>query len=154
MLHHQPPQPPPPLIARAAQTQEDRRRGGHAHRRNEHRGIFQGMHFAVFSNALLLSLKPTNLRSCRQTSILLRLTCQVQAARIVPLALHSQRDAGAGRYRNMWEHYYTESNAVIFVIDCRFLPSRRRADFVTSPCRRCNFFLQRQTQDVHRKGIR
>jgi len=27
--------------------------------------------------------------------------------------------AGAGRYRNMWEHYYMESDAMIFVIDCR-----------------------------------
>jgi hypothetical protein len=35
----------------------------------------------------------------------------------------SQREAGAGRYRNMWEHYYLESNAVIFVIDCRRVAS-------------------------------
>ena len=26
--------------------------------------------------------------------------------------------SGAGRYRNLWEHYYRDSDAIVFVIDC------------------------------------
>ena len=42
--------------------------------------------------------------------------------------------AGAGRYRNMWEHYYKESDAVIFVIDCRCMmqPAMRVIILLTS----------------------
>ena len=26
--------------------------------------------------------------------------------------------SGQGRYRNLWEHYYKDAQAIIFVIDC------------------------------------
>jgi len=26
--------------------------------------------------------------------------------------------SGAGKYRNLWEHYYKDAQAIIFVIDC------------------------------------
>ena len=26
--------------------------------------------------------------------------------------------SGQGRYRNLWEHYYKEAQAIVFVIDC------------------------------------